>query len=64
MDVLGPDRTIESTDLGKLVYLERVIKETMRFFPAGPIIARAVTGDIQLGIYCMLYNRFHNFYFL
>lgn len=48
MEVVGPDRAVECTDLGKFVYLERVLKETMRIFPAGPIIVRAITGDIQL----------------
>ncbi|KAF2885100.1 hypothetical protein ILUMI_21103 [Ignelater luminosus] len=46
--VLGPDRPVQCTDLGKFEYLERVIKETMRLFPVGPIVARAITEDIQL----------------
>lgn len=49
MDVLGSDRPVECKDLVKFVYLERVIKETMRLFPVGPMLVRAITEDIKLG---------------
>ncbi|KAF2885094.1 hypothetical protein ILUMI_21097 [Ignelater luminosus] len=48
MDVLGSDRPVECKDLIKFVYLERVIKETMRLFPVGPLLVRAITEDIEL----------------
>lgn len=49
-DVLdGSDRKICCEDLPKLKYLEMVIKETMRLFPAGPLIVRMITEDVQLG---------------
>ncbi|KAF5283092.1 hypothetical protein FQA39_LY17433 [Lamprigera yunnana] len=48
MDVLGPDRIVEHSDLNKFEFLERVLKEAMRLFPIGPLIVRAITKDIQL----------------
>ncbi|KAF5283095.1 hypothetical protein FQA39_LY17436 [Lamprigera yunnana] len=48
MDVLGPDRFVEQSDLNKFEFLERVLKETMRLFPVGPLLVRAITKDIQL----------------
>ncbi|XP_031351067.1 cytochrome P450 4c21-like [Photinus pyralis] len=48
MDVLGPDRPCDVKDLGRFVYLERVMRETMRLFPPGSVFGRNVTGDIQL----------------
>lgn len=41
--------TLSHKDLSKLVYLERVIKETLRIFTMGPLIARSVTEDFELG---------------
>lgn len=40
--------TIE--DLSRMEYLERVIKETMRLFPVGPILVRQVTEDLNIGL--------------
>jgi hypothetical protein len=34
-----------------MCYLERVIKETLRLFPVGGLIARRLTKDIVLGIF-------------
>ncbi|KAK5638543.1 hypothetical protein RI129_012838 [Pyrocoelia pectoralis] len=48
MDVLGPDRPCNVKDLNQFVYLERVMRETMRLFPPGSVFGRNVTGDIQL----------------
>ncbi|XP_051160004.1 cytochrome P450 4C1-like, partial [Leptopilina boulardi] len=42
---------VKSDDLQNLQYLERVIKETMRLFPAVPIIAREVTEDLEIDGY-------------
>jgi cytochrome P450 len=46
-------RCISKEDLPKMVYLERVIKETLRLFPIGPIIGRVVTKEIKLGRYVL-----------
>ncbi|KAK5638116.1 hypothetical protein RI129_012411 [Pyrocoelia pectoralis] len=48
IDVLGPCRSVEASDLGRFTYMERVMRETMRIFPVGPLLGRAITKDIQL----------------
>lgn len=49
--IFGGDSTRKITfeDLSHMTYLEKVIKETLRLFPAGPVIVRSVDEDIQLG---------------
>ncbi|CAH1380095.1 unnamed protein product [Tenebrio molitor] len=42
------DRTVTLEDVNRMYYLERVIKETMRLFPAVPFIRRSVDEDIKL----------------
>lgn len=49
IDVIGPDRSVTYKDLPNLQLMERVIKETMRLFPVGPILVRKLTGDIAMG---------------
>lgn len=50
IEVLGENNGTFTTEcLPKLQYTERVIKETMRLFPVGPAIVRAVTNDLKLG---------------
>ncbi|KAF5292049.1 hypothetical protein FQR65_LT11315 [Abscondita terminalis] len=48
IDVLGPDKPVECTDLNKFQYMERVMRETMRMFPVGPMLPRTITQDIKL----------------
>ncbi|XP_012214721.2 cytochrome P450 4C1-like [Linepithema humile] len=40
---------IKYDDLQKMDYLNRVIKETMRLFPAAPLIGRILTEDLKIG---------------
>ncbi|KAL1465327.1 hypothetical protein WDU94_004909 [Cyamophila willieti] len=49
--ILGPDPNIcpSYEDIGKLDYLEMVIKESLRMFPAGLFLARSVDEDCDLG---------------
>lgn len=42
---------VQYEDLQKLIYLERVIKETLRLFPSLPLIGREATEDFDLGIF-------------
>lgn len=44
------DGTIYLEDVNDhLTYLEMALKETMRLFPAGSILGRYSTGEVQLG---------------
>ncbi|KAF7267362.1 hypothetical protein GWI33_019372 [Rhynchophorus ferrugineus] len=49
LEVAGAERSMSANDLPELKYLERVIKETLRLFPVGPILARTLDGDINVG---------------
>ncbi|KAF7267365.1 hypothetical protein GWI33_019374 [Rhynchophorus ferrugineus] len=49
LEVVGPERNVCVDDLPHLKFLERVIKETLRVFPVGPILARTLDGDINVG---------------
>lgn len=44
----GSDRDVEKHDLCKLVYLEAVIKESMRIIPIVPVIARQLDRNVKL----------------
>lgn len=39
---------VDQTGLKKLIYLDQVIKETMRLFPAFPVYSRRLTNDTKL----------------
>ncbi|XP_058806266.1 cytochrome P450 4C1-like [Phymastichus coffea] len=40
---------VKYEDLYRMEYTERVIKETMRIFPVGPLLVRRVTDDLNIG---------------
>ncbi|KAI4476072.1 hypothetical protein M0804_013868 [Polistes exclamans] len=42
------DVSITLEDIKKMKYLERVIKETLRLFPAGPLIGRILSKDLRV----------------
>lgn len=54
--LIFPDKNMDNfvnyDDLTKLEFTERVIKETMRLFPAVPVMARNATSSFDLSMYC------------
>lgn len=48
--VLG-DRTPDAADMDRLPYLTRVLKETMRLYPAAPVIGRNAVAAAEVGGY-------------
>lgn len=45
------DRTLAWTDLSRFVYLEQVVKETLRLYPSAWLLGRSVVADLSLGPY-------------
>lgn len=43
------DQEISLGDVNKLQYIEMILKETMRLFPAASVVGRQTTGTVQLG---------------
>jgi cytochrome P450 family 4 len=43
------DESITIEDTNKLVYLEQVIKETLRLFPVAPMFLRVLQDDVKIG---------------
>lgn len=52
-DADAEDLPVTHEDLTRMKYLECVIKETMRLFPAAPVILREVTEDLKIGEYTL-----------
>ncbi|XVF59523.1 hypothetical protein PTKIN_Ptkin07bG0282800 [Pterospermum kingtungense] len=45
---VGKDRLLEESDITNLVYLQAIVKETLRLYPPSPLIGRASLGDCTL----------------
>jgi len=49
---VGKDRCVREPDIDKLVYLQAIVKETLRLYPAGPLSApREFSENCSLGGY-------------
>ncbi|RZC51623.1 hypothetical protein C5167_020049 [Papaver somniferum] len=48
---VGKNRQVNDSDIPNLPYLQAIIKETMRLYPAGPLIARRTMEDCEVGGY-------------
>ncbi|CAI6360436.1 unnamed protein product [Macrosiphum euphorbiae] len=44
----GSEETVTIEDTTKLVYLEQVLKETLRLYPVGPVLLREVQDDLKI----------------
>ncbi|XP_022827266.1 cytochrome P450 4C1-like [Spodoptera litura] len=52
--VLGDeDKDFSKDDLQRLVYLEAVLKESMRMYPSVPCVARSIEADVKLKNYTL-----------
>ncbi|XP_022123240.2 cytochrome P450 4C1-like [Pieris rapae] len=57
-DVFGDDdRDVTKHDLSQLIYLEAVIKESMRIYPIVPVTARVLDRDLKLKTYTLSKGR-------
>lgn len=49
---IGKDRQVNESDIPKLVYLQAIVKETLRLYPSAPLSAQhLVTEDCHIGGY-------------
>ncbi|CAL5346004.1 unnamed protein product [Camellia sinensis] len=49
---IGKERQVDESDIGKLVHLQAIVKETLRLYPAGPLSGpREFTEDCIIGGY-------------
>ncbi|KAF8402134.1 hypothetical protein HHK36_013086 [Tetracentron sinense] len=49
---IGKDRFVEESDIRNLVYLQAIVKETLRLYPAGPLLVpREAIEDCHVGGY-------------
>lgn len=54
IQILGRDGSIEYQDLSNLNYIECCLYEVLRLFPIGPIVARKVDDNIEIGMFKIL----------
>ncbi|KAL6615860.1 hypothetical protein ACP70R_038130 [Stipagrostis hirtigluma subsp. patula] len=55
IDAFGPKDVVPSSEelQTKFPYVEQVLKETMRFFTASPLVAREASEDVEVGGYVL-----------
>ncbi|EEF40054.1 cytochrome P450 CYP82D47 [Ricinus communis] len=49
---IGRDRHVEETDIKHLIYLQAIVKETLRLYPPSPMLLRAAKEDCTLSSGC------------
>nr|BBD34750.1 putative cytochrome P450 [Eschscholzia californica subsp. californica] len=47
--IVGKDRQVEDSDLKNLVYMNAIVKETMRMYPLGTLLERDTKEDCEIG---------------
>lgn len=52
-----PGRNLTFRDLQEMVYMEQVIKETLRLYPSVPIYSRHLTEDAEYGIIIVVFQH-------
>ncbi|XP_044461312.1 cytochrome P450 77A4 [Mangifera indica] len=63
VDCVGKDRLVEEEDLEKMVYLDAVVKETLRRHPPGHfLLSHAAIKDTELGGYTIPAGAYVEFY--
>jgi len=46
--VVGRDRRVDESDIKNLVYLQAIVKETLRLYPPSPLVIRSLLEDCTL----------------
>lgn len=63
INTMGSQDFLKHSDLAKLEFMDRFIKETLRLFPTALAIARKITENVEIGMICELFLVLHRGYY-